>query len=124
MAEQVNAEIERLEDKRQQGAAAAAGERRREGAGMMQLFIGGENDGRRASVHGRMDTASLAVVTPPLSLRRADLALPPEPGVLERFVPIRLRGNTTEFVVFALEGMSVDEVLSRLIENYPEPRKR
>jgi hypothetical protein len=81
------------------------------------LFIGGCHDGKVMSIPGEIlhnvKIAKKETMGSTLGSFESDI-----------YIPMKLKGDSEEFVVYALSGMRPNEVLTRLIINYKHDTKQ
>lgn len=83
------------------------------------LFIGGVKDGTRMCVEShRVDFPVLEESAPTYTPADCDI-MRMIPFRTERYIAQKFRGFTSDYVVYAEESMTPDEVLEMLISRYP-----
>lgn len=88
------------------------------------LFIGGVKDGMMMCVEGqRVDFPVLEESPPTYTPTHCDI-MRIVPFRTERYIAQRLRGNTTDYIVYVLESMDADEAIEALIRNYSVEKKK
>lgn len=83
------------------------------------LFIGGPWDGKRYVVsHDRLWHHVLVMPDTPIYSH-------PDDCVFQTvdYVRMPFRGNSERFDLWVLQGMTADDVVRKLIENYPQPKE-
>ena len=88
---------------------------------MRYLFIGGEADGRRLELP-ELRPAFRVLVREPVTF---GLSSPPDeyvPIKTDEYRPMKFCGDKRFFHVYVLRGLTADDVVDKLIENYKEKR--
>ena len=89
---------------------------------VVMVMVGGANDGRRVEVEVGQPFLCLPVRVPYSIGADEEIDISRVCYTVERFIPHCFHANGLRFTVFGLEGMSPDEILSRLIEGYHSAR--